>query len=402
MTFARGKRWLPARYISGILPNSPKNATRSRYNIENLSWRCSAVSILKKAYKRYLLDAMSAMALGLFASLIIGTILGQLAKIEFLSFLTPFSSIVGASSPVVGAAIGVAVGYGLKATPLALFSCAAVGALGYSGDFNFTGAADFVPAFVSGGPLGAYIAAIVAAELGTLVKGKTKLDIIVVPIVAVVSGGLVARFLNPPITVATNALQDFLAMATTLQPIPMGIVISVCFGLILTAPISSAALAAVIFAGDPATMDTGLLLAAGAATVGCSCQMVGFGVASYRENRVGGLIAQGVGTSMLQVGNILKHPAILVPATLTSAILGPLATTVLPMYNASVAAGMGTSGFVGQLGTWEVMSLYESAGPILIKMALLHIILPAALSLAISEFMRKRGWIHEGDMKLDL
>ena len=210
------------------------------------------MSILKKAYKRYLLDAMSAMALGLFASLIIGTILGQLAKIEFLSFLTPFSTIVGASSPVVGAAIGVAVGYGLKATPLALFSCAAVGALGYSGDFNFTGAADFVPAFVSGGPLGAYIAAIVAAELGTLVKGKTKLDIIVVPIVAVVSGGLVARFLNPPITVATNALQDFLAMATTLQPIPMGIVISVCFGLILTAPISSAALAAVICAGDPA------------------------------------------------------------------------------------------------------------------------------------------------------
>lgn len=219
---------------------------------------------------------------------------------------------------------------------------------------------------------------------------------------AVVSGGLVARFLNPPITVATNALQDFLAMATTLQPIPMGIVISVCFGLILTAPISSAALAAVIFAGDPATMDTGLLLPLARPRWVVPARWSALAWPAIAKTAWAGLIAQGVGTSMLQVGNILKHPAILVPATLTSAILGPLATTVLPMYNASVAAGMGTSGFVGQLGTWEVMSLYESAGPILIKMALLHIILPAALSLAISEFMRKRGWIHEGDMKLDL
>ena len=191
-------------------------------------------------------------------------------------------------------------------------------------------------------------------------------------------------------------------MATTLQPIPMGIVISVCFGLILTAPISSAALAAVIFAGDPATMDTGLLLAAGAATVGCSCQMVGFGVASYRENRVGGLIAQGVGTSMLQVGNILKHPAILVPATLTSAILGPLATTVLPMYNASVAAGMGTSGLVGQFGTIAAMAGSEPMVWILLKMAILQFILPILLTLVITNGMRRAGWIKPGDMKLDL
>ena len=278
---------------------------------------------------------------------------------------------------MVGAAIGVAVGYGLKATPLALFSCAAVGALGYSGDFNFTGAADFVPAFVSGGPLGAYIAAIVAAELGTLVKGKTKLDIIVVPIVAVVSGGLVARFLNPPITIATNALQNFLAMATTLQPIPMGIVISVCFGLVLTAPISSAALAAVIFTGDPATMDTGLLLAAGAATVGCSCQMVGFGVASYRENRVGGPDRAGRGYLHAPGGQHLKAPRD--SGSRHVDFRHPRSAGDHSAAHVQRFRGCrhGHQRLRGQIGTWEVMSLYESAGPILIKMLLLHIILPA-------------------------
>ncbi|MBE5767442.1 MAG: PTS sugar transporter subunit IIC [Clostridiales bacterium] len=376
------------------------------YTVKNLICNTSGVfcvSILKKAYKRYLLDAMSAMAMGLFASLIIGSILGQLAKINFLSFLAPYSQMIGASSPVVGAAIGVAIGYGLKATPLALFSGAAIGALGYSGHFNFAGSPDFVSAFCGGGPLGAYIAAIVGIELGSLVKGKTKLDIIVVPIVSIVSGGLVAQFMNPYITAGTQALQSFLGMATSLQPVPMGIIISVCFGLALTAPISSAALAAVIFAGSPATMDQGLLLAAGAATVGCCCQMVGFAVSSFRENGMAGLVAQGVGTSMLQVGNILKRPAILVPATLTSAILGPIATTLLPMYNASVSAGMGTSGFVGQFGTWEVMAACGfSPVSIIVRMLILHIVLPAALSLLISEAMRRFGMIREGDMKLDL
>jgi uncharacterized membrane protein len=198
------------------------------------------------------------------------------------------------------------------------------------------------------------------------------------------------------------ALQGFLEMATTLQPIPMGIIISVIFGLALTAPISSAALAAMIFTvPEGQTMGTGLLLAAGAATVGCCCQMVGFAVTSYRENKVAGLIAQGLGTSMLQVGNILVHPAILIPPTLASAILGPLATTIFQMKNASASAGMGTSGLVGQLGTWAIMSP-EGAGGVLFKILLLQIVLPAILSLAISEFMRKKDWIHEGDMKLNL
>ena len=341
---------------------------------------------LKKAYQRYILDAMSSMALGLFSSLIIGLILSQLAMIPLLKFLAPFGEIVSASSPVVGAAIGVAIGYGLKVAPLAIFASAATGALGYN----------------LGGPVGAYFAAVVGAELGGLVAGKTKVDILVVPIVTIASGCLIGAWSAPGINRAVAWLQAFLEHATKLQPIPMGIIVSVVFGLALTAPISSAALAAMIFTvPEGGTMGEGLALAAGAATVGCCAQMVGFAVSSFRENRVAGLVAQGLGTSMLQVGNILRRPAILIPPTLASAILGPIATTLLPMQNASAAAGMGTSGLVGQFGTWAAMS-DQGVGNVLIKMALLHFLLPAAISLATSEFMRKKGWIRPGDMQLNL
>ena len=337
---------------------------------------------LKKAYKRYLIDALSAMGMGLFASLIIGLILSQLAKISFLNFLEPMGEVVSASSPVVGAAIGVAIGYGLKVPPLAIFSCAATGAFGYQ----------------MSGPVGAYLASVIGAELGGLVSGKTKLDIILVPTVCIVSGGLITKLTAPAINAGIKALQAFLENATALQPIPMGIIVSVVFGLALTAPISSAALAAMVFTvPEGGQMGLGLQLAAGAATVGCCSQMVGFAVSSFRENGVSGLIAQGLGTSMLQVGNILKAPAILIPPTLTSAILGPFATTVFQMKNAASAAGMGTSGLVGQFGTWAAMAGEKG---VLWKMILLHFALPAILSLLISEFMRKKNWIKPGDMKL--
>lgn len=342
--------------------------------------------VLRKGYRRYLLDAMSAMALGLFASLIIGLILSQFSKIPGLAFLGKYAEVLSASSPVVGAAIGVAIGWGLKVKPLAIFSCAATGAFGYN----------------LGGPVGAYFAAVVGAELGNLVSGKTKVDIIVVPVVTIVAGGLVTDLMSPGITWVMDGLRAFLDSATRLQPIPMGIIISVVFGLALTAPISSAALAAMIFTvPEGQVMGEGLYLAAGAATVGCCAQMVGFAVSSYRENGVAGLIAQGLGTSMLQVGNILVHPAILIPPTLASAILGPLATTLFQMKNASAAAGMGTSGLVGQFGTWAAMA-GEGALPVILKMVLLHLILPAALSLLCSEILRRKGLIHPGDMKLDL
>jgi len=339
--------------------------------------------VLKKAYRRYIIDALSAMGMGLFSSLIIGLILQQLGKISFLSFLTPYAA-AASGGPVVGAAIGVAIGYGLKSAPLAIFSCAAAGAIGY----GFSG------------PVGAYLSAVLGAELGRLIAGKTKVDIIAVPIATIVSGALLAQATAGGINAGIAALQGFLDAATTLQPIPMGIIISVVFGLALTAPISSAALAGMVFTvSEGMELSEGLLLAAGAATVGCCCQMVGFAVASFRENGVSGLIAQGLGTSMLQVGNIMKQPLILVPPTLASAILGPLSTTLFHMYNTGTSAGMGTSGLVGQFGTWAAMG---GGADTLVKMLVLHIALPAALALLISEGMRKIGWIKAGDMKLEM
>ena len=340
--------------------------------------------ILKTVYQRYLVDAMSAMALGLFSSLIIGLILEQMAKIPFLSFLATYANVVNARSPVVGAAIGVAIAAGLKADKLALFSSAVAGAVGYS----------------MSNVMGAYFAAVVGAELGKLVYGRTKMDILVVPATVIVSGGIVASLLSPAINGAIAALQGFVETATLLQPIPMGVVLSVVFGLVLTAPISSAALAAVVFTPEAGVALTpGLALAAGAATVGCCCQMVGFAVASYRENGVSGLISQGIGTPMLQFGNIMAKPVIWLPPTIVSAILGPFATTIFQMKNASAAAGMGTSGLVGQVGTYLAMQ-DESPLSVTLKVLLLHIALPALLTWLVSEWFRKMDWIQLGDMRL--
>lgn len=339
---------------------------------------------LKKIYRRYLVDAMSAMAMGLFASLIIGLILDQLGRIPPLSFLRGFAQAVSASSPVVGAAIGVAVATGLGAPRLALFASAAAGAVGYQ----------------LSGVLGAYFAAVAGAEAGRLVSGKTKLDILLVPGAVIIAGGLLALLLSPPINAGVRGLQAFLEEATLLRPVPMGVVLSVVFGLALTAPISSAALAAVVFAPEAGqALGEGLSLAAGAATVGCCCQMVGFAVASFRENGVSGLVSQGIGTSMLQFGNILAHPLIWLPPTLASALLGPLSTVVFRMRNASAAAGMGTSGLVGQVGTFIAMAGEDPAWTVG-RILILHLALPAALTLAFSEGMRRMGLIRFGDMTL--
>ncbi|MGH4052439.1 MAG: PTS transporter subunit IIC [Clostridium sp.] len=335
--------------------------------------------ILKKALKRYFLDALSAMALGLFASLIIGLILSQFSKIPGLNFLKEFTEIISAKSPVVGAAIGVAVAWGLKVTPLAMFSSAATGAFGYM--------------YMGGGPVGAFIAAIIGAELGNLVSGKTKLDIVIVPIVTIITGSIAGKFVGPYISTFMTDLGAFINSATTLMPIPMGIAVSTLMGLALTAPISSAAIAISLNMSG---------LAAGAATVGCSAQMVGFAVASYRENKLSGLLSQGLGTSMLQVPNIVKRPQVWIPATLAGAILGPLSTTIFAMTNNSLGAGMGTSGLVGQFGTFAAMQASAPTSVIVLKILLLHFIAPAALTLLFSEIMRKKGWIREGDLKLNV
>jgi uncharacterized membrane protein len=279
---------------------------------------------------------------------------------------------------VVGAAIGVAVAWGLKGKPLVMFSSAVTGAFGYT--------------YMNAGPMGAFVAAVIGAEIGNLIAGKTRVDIILVPSLTIVAGGLAGRFVGPYIAAFMISVGSWVNAATVLHPIPMGILVAVSMGMILTAPISSAAIA----------ISLGMSgLAGGAATVGCAAQMVGFAVASYRENKVGGLIAQGLGTSMLQVPNIMRRPQIWIPPILTSAILGPLATTLFKMENLPLGSGMGTSGLVGQFGTWAAM---EGTDPMvrLGYILLLHFLLPAALTLLFAEYMRKRGLIREGDMKLQL
>lgn len=335
--------------------------------------------ILKKGLKRYGLDAFSAMALGLFSSLIIGLILSQLSRLPGLGFIKEFSDILSAQSPVVGAAIGVAIAHGLKAEPLVLFSSAATGAFGYS--------------YMNAGPMGAFMASVIGAEFGKLVAGKTKVDIVLVPSITILAGGLAGRFIGPYISSFMAWLGHVINTATTLHPIPMGVLVSSSMGMILTAPISSAALAISMQMSG---------LAAGAATVGCSTQMIGFAVASYRENKVGGLIAQGLGTSMLQVPNIIRKPQIWIPPTLASAILGPISTAILKMEGTPIGAGMGTSGLVGQFATWTAMEGTIPSWLLLTEMILMHFILPALLTLLFSELMRRKGWIADGDMKLKL
>ena len=341
-------------------------------------------SWIKRAYRRYVVDGMGGMALGLFASLLIGTIVKQIAVLPYLAFLVPLADV--ASNPyVVGAAIGAAAAMGLKVKPLAVFSAAVTGAIGWSS---------------GGGPIGALVAGIVGAEVGNLVAGKTRVDIVLVPLCALLAGGLVGLYLGPPLDSFMRWLGRIIGAATAFAPVPMGMIMALSVGLALTGPISSAALAAMIFQD---LSLPGVALAAGAATVGCCSQMIGFAVASYRENKFGGLLAQGLGTSKLQLPNVFLHPQILIPATLAGVILGPLATTVFQMTNAGISAGMGTCGLVGQLGTFTTMT--EAGMPflsILWRVALLHFVLPAGISLACSEFMRKRGWIKPGDMKLTL
>ncbi|MBQ6051724.1 MAG: PTS sugar transporter subunit IIC [Clostridia bacterium] len=319
---------------------------------------------------------MSYMALGLFSSLIIGLIIGQIAKIPYLDFLTDISDMLSASSPVVGAAIGAAIGYSLhKDKPLVVFSSAVAGAVGYS----------------AGGPVGAYLAAVVGAEIGGLLSGKTKIDIIITPLTTIIPGGLVGLLVGPYINQFMQWLGSIINSATELAPIPMGIAVSVIVGLALTAPISSAALCIMI------GLDG---IAAGAACVGCCCQMMGFAVASFRDNGFGGLISQGIGTSMLQFGNILNHPQIWLAPTLASAILGPISAALLGMTNTSSGAGMGTSGFVGQFGAFSAMN--DSFGTVLtlVYILLMHFILPAVLTFVFDLIFRKIGWVKKGYMKI--
>lgn len=333
--------------------------------------------MLRRLFRKYVVKALSHMAQGLFCSLILGLIIGQIAKIPGLDFLNFIAEALSASSPLVGACIGLAIAYGLSCAPLVMISSAITGALGYQ----------------FGGPVGAYLAVIVGEELGGLVSRKTPVDIIVTPLVTIVAGGLFARYCCSPINDFMLYLGEVINKATLLSPFMMGIAVSVLVGCALTLPISSVAICVMLGIDG---------LAAGAATVGCCAQMVGFAVISYRDNGMGGLLSQGLGTSMLQIGNIARKPIIWLAPTLTSAILGPVSTVWLQMTNNALGAGMGTSGLVGPLATFATMTeAGAAAGPLTIKIICLYFLAPAAISLCIHLLMKKAGWVKPGDMKLE-
>ncbi len=335
--------------------------------------------------KRYFIDAMGAMANGLFASLLIGTIistLGQQLHVQILIDIGTFAK------GVAGPAMAVAIAYALKAPPLVLFSMLAVGA-----SANSLGGA--------GGPLAVLVIAIIATELGKLVSKETKIDILVTPLVSIGSGVLLSMGIAPYIGTAASALGQLIMWATELHPFMMGMLVSVLVGVALTLPISSAAICA-------ALSLTGL--AGGAAVAGCSAQMVGFAVMSYRENKVGGLISQGLGTSMLQMGNIVKNPRIWLPPIIASAITGPIATCVfrMQMNGEAISSGMGTCGLVGQIGVYTgwLNDIAEGTKTAItamdwIGLILISFVLPALITWLLGLLFRKIGWIREGDLKLN-
>ena len=351
---------------------------------------------MKKFLDRIFIEGLSGMAQGLFDTLIIGTIIQQIGTFIGGNAGDLIYTLGKVAAGLTGAGIGVGVGRKLDAGHLVIVSAAVVGIVGafagdlLSGDILVDGN---LVLSGPGEPLGAFVAAYIAIEIGILISGRTKLDIILTPLVCIGIGSAVGLLVGPPISGFMTWLGSLINWGTEQQPFLMGIVVSVLMGMILTLPISSAALGVILNLSG---------LAAGAATVGCCCNMIGFAVASWRENKFGGFLAQGIGTSMLQVPNIVRHPQIWLPAILSSAILGPLGTMVFHMTNNATGSGMGTAGLVGPLMTWQVMTQTEPGTIVLLKIILIQFVLPAVVTLLISEFMRKKRWIHPGDMKLEL
>ncbi|EFS21590.1 hypothetical protein FSBG_01087 [Fusobacterium gonidiaformans 3-1-5R] len=334
---------------------------------------------MKHHMKNFCIKTLNGMALGLFSSLIIGLILKQCGQFLHLPILIQFGTL---AQYFMGPAIGVGVAYSLQSPPLVLIASLITGAFG-AGTIQFV---EGIAQIKIGEPMGAYIASLVAALLVTNLSGKTKLDIILLPACTIIVGCLVGIFISPAISLFMKYLGEIINTATTLHPIMMGMTLAVSMGMILTLPISSAAIG----------ISLGLHgLAAGAALVGCCCQMIGFATISYRENGMGGFISQGIGTSMLQIPNIIKNPWIWLPPTLASAILGPISTSIFHMESNAVGSGMGTSGLVGQVSTLAVMGTTS-----LLPMLLLHFLLPAILSLIFAKILMKQNKIQLGDMKL--
>lgn len=351
----------------------------------------------KKLFNHIFIDGLTGMAWGLFSTLIIGLIIEQIGKLIGNNQIGNMLILIGkvcASLTGTGIGIGVAVKY--KASPFVTISAAMAGLIGAFASKILAGSVYVNGSIVltgPGEPMGAFIASLVGIEIGKLITGKTKVDIILVPLATILTGGAIGLLVGPAISNFMALLGNMINWAVEKQPFIMGILVSAIMGMILTLPISSAAISIILNLNG---------LAAGAATVGCCANMIGFAIASYKENKVGGLLSQGIGTSMLQVPNIMRKPVIWLPAIIASAILGPVSTIVFHMTNNASGAGMGTSGFVGQFMTWQTMAGTESPITLIIKIALLHFILPGVIAWAVSYFMRRKGIIKDGDMKLEL
>lgn len=326
-------------------------------------------------FKTYGIDALGAMAYGLFATLLIGTILNTIGTQMNIAFLTEF--IWPMAQQATGPAIAISIAYALDAPPLVLFASAVVGAGSYD----------------IGGPVAVYIAAIVAAECGKLISKETRIDILLTPAVTVLTGMVVAKLVGPSIQWFMESIGSMVMVATEQQPLIMGILVSTIVGIALTLPISSAAICMMLSLSG---------LAGGAATIGCSAQMIGFAVISFKDNGFDGFFAQGLGTSMLQMPNIVKNPRIWIPPTLAGAILSPLSTIVFRLENSPLGSGMGTSGLVGQIGTIQTMAGAMPFAKLIVVILALHVLLPGALSYLIYRLMKSKGWIHDGDMTLEI
>ncbi|PSL44538.1 hypothetical protein B0H94_108151 [Salsuginibacillus halophilus] len=325
---------------------------------------------IEVSFRAYILTALSYMALGLFSSLIIGLIIETIGEQLGIPFFVEMGTL---AMSLVGPAVGAGIAYGLKAPPLVAFAALAAGAAGNE----------------LGGPAGAYAAALLAVEFGKVVSKETRIDILVTPFVTILIGFVTASLIGPVLDNALRGFGGLVNWATTQQPLIMGILVAAFMGIALTAPISSAAIAIMLDLSG---------LAAGAATVGCTAQMVGFAVSSYRDNGVSGLAALGVGTSMLQVPNVVRKPLILIPPTLAGALAGPVATVWLQLENNAEGAGMGSSGFVGQIMTFSVMGFSTSVA---VAILAVHFVMPAVLSFAVARVMFAKGWLKPGDMKIE-
>lgn len=346
--------------------------------------------MVKRYLNRLFIDGLSGMAYGLFSTLIIGTIICQIAKLMGVNAVADYLNAMGSvAKTLTGAGIGVGVACKLKAAPLTTVSAAVCGMIGAFPKIAVEGYTLGAP----GEPLGAFIAAYIAIEVGGFVAGKTRIDIIITPICCIAAGAAAGYFVGPYISTAMVWIGNLVNVNVEKYPIFGGMAISVLMGMILTLPISSAAIG----------VSMGITgLAAGAATVGCCCNMVGFAVISYRENKFGGLIAQGLGTSMLQVPNIVRKPLIWLPSIISSAVLAPLSSAVLKMVSNPVGSGMGSAGLVGQFMSYDCMTA-AGVSPVtaLLEIALMHFVLPAVVTLGVAEGMRKLGLIKNGDMRLE-